>query len=246
MAAYVRNKDKQWRAKPFEEGRALWRDSMAIFQEVAGSQERTAQKPPEVIRQLEHLTRQGAIPYRQVFRLAAFGICTDQAKIYFWRHETMPLPIAVLGDEDLLPDLHEALDAAEKAAGGLWHAVRRLAELISTSQPGSRADKDRVGQLARSLDADTRYWAGLETPFRKFLLDLPGEEAHREALLKEWTDTVCNRARRVFDQIVNGLDASPRTFRAVYTDDWGGQKTLNVELAKIADRDEATAQRRPA
>jgi CRISPR system Cascade subunit CasA len=230
MAAYVQDKTGQWRARPFEEGRGLWRDSTALFQEITGTQ-----KPPEAVRQLTKLRNRGLFPQQSIFRLTACGIRTDQAKISFWRHETMPLPLAILGDEKVLDSLHDAIAAAEAAVTAVSSAVWTLAR----GQRGfgkDRLNENQRKELRAAVDAlapDIRYWARMEEPFRQFLLELPGDQKHQSDRLSKWKQDACNIARDVFSQIVNGLDASPRTLRAVYTDDWGAQKVLNVELAKI-------------
>jgi CRISPR system Cascade subunit CasA len=228
MAAFAKVKTGEMRAKSFQEGRSLWRDSQPLFQEIADQQ-----RPPLVLTQLEQLKRRGVLDPNKVFRLAAFGVSTDQAKIAFWRHEAMPLPLAFLGDESLLGSLSDALEAAESAAGGLYGATRRLAEILSTSEQIGRPDKDRVAQLVRSLSPDGRYWAQLEEPFRRLLLDLPGADDQRKTRLCDWRQEVCDRARAVFEQIASGMEASPRVLKAIYTDQWGAQKVLNVELSKI-------------
>jgi hypothetical protein len=187
------------------------------------------------MRQLTRLTERNLLPQQGIFRLSAYGICTDQAKISFWRQETMPLPLAILGDEKMLDTLHDAIAATDAGAAALAGAFWALAR----NQRGF--GKDRLNENQRkelraavaSLAPDTKYWARLEQPFRGFLLGLPGDEAHQSGCLTAWKQEVCGIARSVFHQIVNGLDASPRTLRAVYTDEWGALKTLNVELAGI-------------
>ena len=185
--------------------------------------------------QLDELKHRGMLAPERIVRLGAFGLSSDRAKINFWRHETMPLPLTYLGDEDLLESLDAALQAAEDGAWALRSAVRRLAEIVSTSEQAGRPDADRVTQLAESLRPGTRYWARLEQPFRRLLLELPGEEENQEQRLAAWRDEVCGIARSVFDNIVDGLEPSPRILKAVHTSDRGARKTLNSRLRRILE-----------
>lgn len=222
--------DNQWKAKSFRLGRSLWRDSHTLIDELGAGH-----RPPGNLHQIAVLEDRASIDPAKTIRLAALGMNSNQAKIAFWRHETMPLPLAYLGDPDLRSSLQEAVALAEDTASALGKAVWALGTIVSQIQEGAKADRDRVEQYKRNLAPKTRYWSRLEQPFRNFILDLPGDDDHQDAFLGEWCRTVSRAARQVLDQIVSGLDSSPRTLRAIYQGAglWGAQKTLNVELAKI-------------
>jgi CRISPR system Cascade subunit CasA len=237
MLAFTRNekasaRQDPWPALAFTEGRALWRDSTTLFQAVQDQRAR-----PSTLTWLNELADLGIIDDSAVLPLSAAGLSTDRAKILLWRYETLPLHVAYLSDEGLLDGLDRALAAAESGAGALYAGIRRLAELISQMVEGSKPDRDRVRQLVQSLGGDRRYWAQLERPFRRLLVDLP-DAADQLGRCEEWTEFVCRVARDVFDQTVDGLDVSPRVLRAVYQKN-GAQHRLNAALKKLqGDRKE--------
>jgi len=160
MATYVQTKQGEWRAKSLEEGRSLWRDSHTLFQELSSTV-----RPPLAIHQLAELKARRLVDPDRVFAIAAFGLSSNRAKVSLWRQETLPLPLAYLADDDMLSALSAAIAAADSAARVLTSAVRRLAEIASQSVQGGRPDRDRVGQIADSLDCQSKYWARLERPF---------------------------------------------------------------------------------
>jgi len=227
MAVYVRNQKDEYRARGFDESRGLWRDSHVLL---SGAD---YQKAPLGVQQVEQLKRRGLLDRKTTFRLAAFGLSTDQAKVHFWRHETMPLPLAYLGDKALLDDLRDALEATEDAGKAVYESIRNLAEIVSTGSQG-RPDQDRAKQLAAALYQQGRFWARLEEPFRRLLQELPtGDDDARLKTLEQWRAKVCGIARETFNDLLDGLDLSPRILKGIYSDQWGAQKTLNVALHKI-------------
>jgi CRISPR system Cascade subunit CasA len=231
MLAFTRNekaspKQDPWPTLAFTEERSLWRDSTTLFQSVQGRRTR-----PKTLTWLSELADEEIVDPSKVLPLNAAGLSTDRAKILFWRQETLPLPLAYLSDEQLINRLDRALTTAEDGAGAIYAGVRRLAELVSQSQKGGKPDRDRVTQVVQSLGGHRRYWAHLEHPFRKFLVDLP-DAADQLDRCEEWAEFVCNVARNVFDQIVNGLDVSPRVLQAVYQKN-GAQHRLNAALKKL-------------
>jgi CRISPR system Cascade subunit CasA len=230
LASYERNKDGDWRARSFEEGRGLWRDSHVLFQATGDTR-----RPPAAMTFLADLKERRIIPEESLFRLAAMGMSTDQAKILLWRHETLPLPLAYLGEEPLLSALSDAIGAAEAGAGALHAAVWATADLICPGSGKSKERQNRVRDVAQGLQADTRYWARLEQPFRPLLVDLP--ECDVEARLGQWRETVVKASQGAFDEIKYGLGDSSRVLRAIYSDTpWGGEKTLRIRLSKLASR----------
>ena len=141
----------------------------------------------------------------------ACGLCARQAKIDFWRHERMPLPLDYLSDECLVEDLRSALDKSEKVAEALASALRRFAATI-LAPTGTRPDWDAVRDCIRHLGTNSALWSRLETPFYRLLSDLPED---REGSLDTWLATLRRTAWDAFDEATHDLDRSPRTLRAV-------------------------------
>jgi CRISPR system Cascade subunit CasA len=223
-----------WPPVAFREGRAIWRDSLALFQSIAEQRRR-----PKTLTWLDDLASKGVIPRSATYPLGLLGLCADRAKALLWRHETLPLAISYLGDEGLLGALDSALQAGEDAAAALRGALENLATIVLGFEgmklnKNQRAERDN---FVKSLNHDSRYWPKLESPFRAFLLDLPKRDDPLDAL-GAWAQDVCTMARDAMRQIIAGLDHSPRMLRAIYKGygTWGAQKELNVRLSKITQR----------
>jgi CRISPR system Cascade subunit CasA len=236
-AGYARTKKGEFRARSFQEGRAIWRDCHALIEEFGEEFQ-----PPTALLQLAESKWRGFLDPSRTFVLAALGLSSDQAKVSFWRHETMPLPLTYVGNPELRGDMELAIKAAEDSAYALRRAIRRLAELASQTQDNARPDPQRVDQLAQSLGAEPRYWTRMEPAFREFLLDLPGDAEHRGQCLSAWASEVCRMARKVFEGVVSAADNSPRFLRAAWQSGdtparWGAVQQLNIELAKIPPKE---------
>lgn len=196
------------RAIRLAEDRGVWRDSAALFQFAAADEF----LGPLVLRELAE-RRPDVEGLRPACETAVIGLCTDKAKVNFWRHERLPLPLAYLADAQLVADLKTALALAESVAVVLRSAVRTAARTALSPADPSRADKDRVSQLADSLAPERLYWSRLEEPFRRLLTDLPA--ADRTERLREWFEAVLRRqAREAFERTAGELDSSARACRA--------------------------------
>ena len=224
MVAFTKNdspKAKEpWKAVDFDEGRELWRDSLAILQSLADSRRR-----PRTLTWLSDLCREGIIPPSTMYQVDAAGICTSRAKILFWRHERLPLPLAYLDDEDLVSLLGAALHLAERVAAALrlscWHYCRILLLQDESKDPGREAKKD-IQRLLDTMSPERRYWPDLEARFLELMRDLPREsmqdkvrlQSERETRLIEWDTAVYRVAKTAFDALVLREDRSARSLRA--------------------------------
>ena len=234
MKPYLKKEDGTWAPLGLSPSKAIWRDSAAVL-ELTGP----ASRPAAAVSWCARLVDQGLLPAGKQYRLAMFGLAADPgraASLLLWRHEVLPLPLAYLTDQELLTNLRSGIALAEDVGKALAKSIRRLAEIASRTDASVRADRERVDQLAASLQAGTKYWSRLEEPFRHFLVELPGEESHRKARLCEWARLLQRAAHSVFNQIIRGLDDSPRMLKAIYESGaktWGAEKTLAVQLAKL-------------
>jgi hypothetical protein len=158
MIAFIKNQkakgdQEAWPPLRFQEGRALWRDSTALFQ--SANEERWR---PETLQWLDDLSVDGHLERGLVLPVDVLGLRTDRAKVLFWRHERLPLPLEYLHNDALVTALKGALSAAERAAKALTTAVRKLAELIvapSADEPGApRANKSDTSALFESLKVE--------------------------------------------------------------------------------------------
>jgi len=197
--------DDPWPPVGFGRERALWRDSLALLQKSTGKRQR-----PRTVDELAYrdLGRQ------QPVTLCAFGISSDRAKVFLWRHERLPLPTAYVRDDELLAKLGEALKLAEVGAERLRSAVRVMAERALS--PAGNPDKKRLRELVDSLAAERLYWARLDVPFRRLMADLPDAWSRDEEhiTLCKWATAVRGAARNAFEAAARSLETSARGLRA--------------------------------
>ena len=213
MAGYRQRKDAPKNVDPwvpvgFSPGRALWRDTFALLSREEGF------GGPQVLRDLASRRDYGYLEDDRVLELAAFGLATDRAKVFLWRREELPLPLAYLQHQDLVVILQRAVEVAEEVGRHLRSGVFRLAE--AALAPDGNADRSRVSALVESLGAEPAYWARLDIPFRRFMRDLPRVFADRagKSAREAWADAVQSAARDAFDRAVDSLATTGRGYRA--------------------------------
>lgn len=190
--------------------KALWRDAGSLF---AFSREKDNQRPL-TFRQAAALAQDVSLPQEKTLRCAVFGLVNDQAKPLLWRQETLPLPLELLSDAELVGKVQHAVQHAEAVGEALDTATKALARrLLDGGDPQRKVDGRRVAALAKSLGALRDYWAALDLPFRRFLSALSSQDA--ETLLTEWKTEVVATARRAFDRAAdNCLNRTMRELRA--------------------------------
>ncbi|MBI4336997.1 MAG: type I-E CRISPR-associated protein Cse1/CasA [Chloroflexi bacterium] len=224
-----------WPPVSFQEERALWRDSLSLFQSVEEQQAR-----PRTLNWLNDLVSEGALGLSQTLQMDLLGLRTNPApgktaQVIFWRHERLPLPLAYLEDKnkDLLDKLREALQMAEEVGKALWSSVNLLAKLIVIPNWDQLSEVDRrrqegiskkdIGDLVDSLAPERAYWPQLETPFKQLLVGLSQDKNEVEKdvfeygvkTLPQWAETVRRAAWDAFDGATRSLDTTARALKAV-------------------------------
>jgi CRISPR system Cascade subunit CasA len=229
MVGFVPSKDAKGRQDPwpplgFRAGRDLWRDSYALFQAAAPDCRR-----PSSISWLSELREGGHLPRKQV-QLSVGGMAADRAKIFLWRHETLPLPLAYLDEPRLVESLKLALVLAEMvAAEALRPAAWAAAACWLTANPDMKPDTERVRAVVDSFAPDRLYWSRLEPPFRELLLAIAADGADLAACVHGWYWDVLHRAaRQAFDESLGRIDGG-RDLKAATT----GRGLLFSRLKKV-------------
>jgi CRISPR system Cascade subunit CasA len=211
MMHYRRDEKRGAMPLSFFEGKALWRDSSALFE-----LHNPGQSPPIVMHWLAELVYGEHLSRSQHYRCLALGMSKKQAKVYFFRQEQIPLHLSLLPNdpeaEHLRELLRNALSTASRTGGALREAGRDLARWIVSPNDKSKAHKDDVQPVFDQLDLDRRYWPRLEVSFQTFIRDLPGK---RQAALDRWVDVVCNTARQAFDEAADGVVDPTRGLKAL-------------------------------
>jgi len=210
----------------FREGRALWRDSAALFQLHDESQH-----PPRIFNWLANLINDGYLSESCAYRYLALGMSKKQAKVYFFRHERMPLPLTYLVDEALDEKLRDALQAAEGVGIALRRAGWELAQWIVSPADNNKAHKDGSKLIFSQLNVERRYWSRLEVTFQSFIRDLP---EGRQAALDEWVKALLQIARNAFDEAAEGVSDPIRGLKAITL----ARGTLEKNLARAINMDQ--------
>jgi hypothetical protein len=214
-------KDKNkppFRAVRFREGRAVWRDSVALVQ-VAG-----AEAP--ALRSVAWLqpwlapgdpdTGDAAGPLARLapLHILCLGLVNDQKKAEMWRAESVQVPSRLVLDADARAELGAALVAAEDAGKAIRFATYVLAGVIVGENP----DKKDIGALAGALDPTATYWGGMGRIYPAWLdtltlatLDDDGRRAVRHA----WATHTWEAAHVAFGSLTSSLDRSADALRAV-------------------------------
>ena len=232
MTAYsAPDKDTEFRPLRLSETKDLWRDSASLFQFENAEQPADAQRfrPPASLRWLKVLKQDGAIPETQRYSLSAIGLCTDKAKVNFWRHETLPLPLDYLTNADLVAMLKSAIAIAEEVGDTVRFAVATFAKLSLTADPSKSPDKNRQWQMVDAVGADALYWSRLEQPFREFLVALPGSTDHQVHQRDDWFHRLHKTAMRSFHDAAELPQLDARGQRAAID----AESQLHRALGKI-------------
>jgi CRISPR system Cascade subunit CasA len=234
MMAYTRDEaDEALPARPIRltEAHDLWRDSAALFQFAKSGQYR----PPRNLAWVRARWEDGQID-RRTFALAAVGLSTDKAKVNFWRHDNLPLPLAYLHDDELVECLHVAIAMAEAIGKAIRVAAATTARFILVGDTGRNPDKNRLWQIVDSLGADSLFWSRVEPEFRNFMPGLATDPARdtdlaesRRQRLFGWYTTLSFLAKRAFRDSARPRMRSDRERHGVSE----GEAQLQRDVARL-------------
>jgi CRISPR system Cascade subunit CasA len=234
MVGYIRAKDAKGRQDPwpplgFRSGKDLWRDSQALLQSITEGCQR-----PRNISWVDELRQAGHLSRKQI-QVDVAGMSAAQHKVMFWRHETLPVPLAYLDNAELIESLKHTIQLAEDVGKILVAAVRRAA--ATALKPGKdqgrlgKTERDAVEQVVQSLGTERLFWSRLEEPFRRHLQELAGEDAHRSTVIHRWfTETLQPAATDAYRRTAGEMEDSSRALRAAVS----GEEMLRRELGRIA------------
>jgi len=217
MKVYVTPKKKDVGMLPLRlrEDRATWRDSGALFRLQVRETDEAKYRPPLAFDLLAECVADGYVDRAQTYNYVTLGLCNSNARLDFFRHERMPLPLAYFDKtrehEVLEEQLRLALQRAEDVASALRNAGCDLARWIVSPADKSKAYRDGTALVYARLNVEQRYWSRLEVPFQYFLRDLP---AGQQAALESWTTTLQNTARHAFEEAAAGVDDPLRGLKA--------------------------------
>ena len=229
MKHYRIDEKKGYIVLRFNENKALWRDSSALFQlDNSGSC-----RQPLSTRWLAQLIGNEHLNEDVRYFLAGLGMASDQKRVDFYRHERMPLPLVYLDsqkNEHLLNQLGEGLKNAEVARNKLWGALRRMAVLVispsADDEGGRRPDRKDIDNLTAHWGVERLYWSDLEPHFHTLLENIPHD--HITALTR-WQQVLQRAARGAFDHAEKFAGDDPAALKAAVR----GREQLETGLRSV-------------
>ncbi len=193
---------------------------------------------------MEQARCDGEISAEAAYGLMVFGLGADDptrpANVALWRAERLPLPLAYTTLSELLGELKNALDFAERVEGALEAGARMLARLLiapgSDDRNARQPDRTAVAGLARHFAPTQHYWAALEAPFKQFLVRLADDQSVDDdgatvfglMELPRSREVLRRTARDSFRDATSGLDLSARSLKALAS----AERLFNHRLAE--------------
>lgn len=203
-------------ATQFSEDRVLWRDSATLL----SFQERDRLQTPTTLAWLRLLVEEKVLERGQLFRTMALGMSKKQAKVYFFREERWPLPLAYLTDDGLINSLANALDRTAALAFDVVQAARRVGMFLQIPEADSKKwgelnsnAKIAINDWVAYTGLERHYWAALDIPFHTFIVDLAQKE--RAVVMGAWFATLWRAAREAFEQATQYAGTDGKAFKAV-------------------------------
>ncbi len=206
----------------FNENRVFWRDSATLFAFNADMEGKA--RPPATFRWLRWLIDEMDVPDRQhIYRTVALGMAKKQAKVFFFRQEQLPMPLDYLIDDELVA----TLDAALMHTGAIAFDLVKSARLMGMYQQLTDVEdrnwqkqwqglnvnaKSSINNWIAHTGMEHNYWAGLDTPFRSFIVDLA---QNQEQALIAWHERLRESAWSAFEQAAECVGNDGRSFKAV-------------------------------
>ncbi|VAW35178.1 CRISPR-associated protein, Cse1 family [hydrothermal vent metagenome] len=220
-------------ALSFSEDRVLWQDSAALFQFHADIEGKSRQ--PATFRWLRELSSDEYeyLDKLKLYRCQALGMSKKQAKVFFFRAERIPMPLAYLTDEKLVAQLEDALQKTSTLAFSLLQVARRVGIYLQLPNPESqkwgqvnRNAKSAINDWVAYTGIERHYWASLDVPFQDLIINLPHNTAAAKA---EWQTQLRQSAQNAFDQALKYTGSGPRSFKAVVR----GESYLKYQLREL-------------
>lgn len=229
-------------AVSLNERRTFWRDSASFFtfhDDIKGNV-----RPPATFRWLRELVGEFILDPRYMYRCRAIGMSKKQAKVFFFREERLPLPLAYLVDDGLVAKLATALNHANTLAFDLVQAARlmgMLQQLPTVEDRGWQKQwqglnvnaKGSINNWIAHTGMERAYWASLDLPFQFFIVELARDE---EKALADWYDQLRKSARMALEQAAEYVRSDGRSFKAIVR----GESYLNYRLNELLPKKEKT------
>lgn len=210
FAHQCRDKAKGFLPLKLRQDRALWRDLDSLI--ASYSVDDTQTRAPGIVEKLHDLMDYCPEQENSGIAMDIYGMCTDQAKVFFWQHQRFPLPVAYLNDESLWSRLHRSLTLAEGTARTLSRATWFLARFLLESDTSDKEpDKKAVTARTDMLSTGNLFWNSIEEPFLGHYRKIP---ADGEGAMENWGNILRTQARQAFAEAGKKLSGNSRELKA--------------------------------
>jgi CRISPR system Cascade subunit CasA len=193
------------------EHRSLWRSThtfLALRSQLS--------HPPASLGWLSELVYEGYLSPEMSLRYMALGMSSHQAKVFFYRHESMPLSLAYLQRQELVGHLEQVISLSEDVARALNWALKTLAQFLifpASDQPGARQpdSKRDVQPLVDHWGVTRHYWGDLEPFFWQLVESLPNSP---DQALASWKAHLWQAAIQAYEHAEELAGPSPAALKA--------------------------------
>ncbi len=187
----------------------LWRDFHSLFVFT----DQSLNNYPINIYQLITLKDDNIIPEDIEYSLYCVGLATDKAKVLTWSFTSLPLPLNLPGNQDLVNLIITAMEYAEKKSKTLYFKTLEVLKILLSDINPQGAEK-AAKALVSSLSTESLFWSRLEVPFKSFVLDVSRAD-DQETVLEKWRSQVDQIGRLCWEIVENSVANSSRGFKAI-------------------------------
>jgi len=222
FVAYRIDKKKGYLTVKVYPERQLWRDynSLTSLTHIAEL------RSPRNMQQAAELEELGLLPAGRIYSILCGGLSTNKAKILLWRSDSLPLPVALLHNQDFINSCSDAVSYAETQSKRLFFYTKSVvAGLISYDN--QKADPDAVTRLYKSFSMEPFFWSELDIPFKEFVIGCAGSHDVEKESFDNWIKT-CDRTlsvcKRKLEDAVIGDARGPKAIAKAYNTSYKEKK----------------------
>jgi CRISPR system Cascade subunit CasA len=220
--------------------RATWRDSESLFVQSDRADAHSSAPLAYISHQINGSEFFGA-SLRTVL-VAGLVVPGGQPPVEGWCADVFRIPRTLLESREQNEIMRKALHVANDVAKVLYSALYVYSHALLTPENGKPDEKDVKRQI-KALSRETYYWAALEAPFHKLLIEI--EKLGCDHAYAGWVKSVRESAIIAYDASLSGQVATGRQFKARSVADcmfWSPKKGIPSILLVHNQRQEATCE----
>ncbi|MCC6550547.1 MAG: type I-E CRISPR-associated protein Cse1/CasA, partial [Ignavibacteriaceae bacterium] len=222
FAAHKKDKKKGYTSIKINKDRQLWRDYNSLFAlSINGDL-----KPPLNLFQAAELEDKGLITNSIFYSAMCGGLASDQAKLFLWRLDILPLPLHLYRNQDFINVLNDAIRFAEDLDFKLTLYTENILRGLFTIT-SEKALKEAVNKILPVYNTSTLYWSELEIPFKELILACDGSEETDLIAYIHWQETcysIQNKCKADVEKSIIGLSRGPKAIAKAYNTSYKEKK----------------------